>query len=193
MLSFLCLTHTCIAQSREDVRLPLHITQTKIYTSIKKFVPKDYLVLDQVDGDLNSDGLPDKIIVLKQKKEVTEEEKRPLLLLIKQKDGAFKKVAENDNIVLSAGDGGVHGDPYYGISIKKGFFSVERFGGSGWRWNQVITFKYNSKVNNWYLYKTGNEYWHYSDTKKVEGEYRTQKDFGVVLFADYINEQRDGD
>lgn len=151
------------------------------------------MILDQVDGDLNLDGLLDKVIVLRQKREITDEEKRPILLLIKQKDRSFKMAAENDNIILSAGDGGIHGDPYHGISIKNGFFSVEHFGGSGWRWNQVITFKYDSRLNNWCLYKTGNEYWHYSDNKKVKGGYKTQKDFGIVLFADYINEQRNGD
>jgi len=120
------------SQQKEKIRLPEHKIDTNSYASIKKFIPEGYIVMDQADGDLNGDGLIDKIVILRLKHEITEEEKRPVLLLIRRKDHSYRKAAENDNTILSLSDGGIHGDPYHGITIKKGYISFEHFGGSGW-------------------------------------------------------------
>lgn len=147
--------------------------------------------MDQVDGDLNGDGLIDKVLVLKLKYEITEEEKRPVLLLIRRKDCTLEKAAENDNIILSLSDGGVHGDPYHGVTIKRGYVSFEHFGGSGWRWNQVITFKYNKSLQNWFLHKIGSESWHISDPSNYKNDSQTKKEFGNMAFINYKNSWRD--
>jgi hypothetical protein len=180
-------------QKTEKIRLPAHRHDTNLYASIKRFIPKEYKIIDQANGDLNGDGLIDKILILKLKDEITEEEKRPVLLLIRQKDHSFKKIAENDNIILSLGDGGIHGDPYHGITIKKGYFSFEHFGGSGWRWNQVITFKYNQVNQNWFLYKTGSESWHIDYPLTVKSDHQTKAELGDVAFINYKNNWRDKD
>ena len=175
----------------EDTRLPVHKIDTTIYKRINKFIPKGYVVLDQCDGDLNGDGLKDKILILREKQEVTSEENRPVIILLKMQNGSYKKIAENDNIVLHAGDGGIHGDPYHGITIKKDKFSIEHFGGSSWRWNQVITFKYNRIKLNWYLYTVGSESWHFDPSTNFTSELETGHSFGVVQFSDYKNKWLD--
>ena len=99
--------------------------------------------------------------------------------------------ARNDLLVGSWDEGGLHGDPYHGITIRDGFFSVEEFGGSGWRWNYVVTFKYDKLENNWFLWKTSNEVWHLSTPKEIETTTKTTNDFGVVKFSDYRNPHKD--
>lgn len=176
---------------QSEIRLPNHKADNKIYSSIKKFIPKKYVVLDQANGDLNGDGVQDKILLLRLKHEITEEEQRPVLILLGLKNNKYRKIAENINIVLSLGDGGIHGDPYHGVTIKNGYFSIEHFGGSSWRWNQVITFKYSKQKQNWFLYKIGEESWHMNPTSNFIGSYKFPKDFGQVLFVNYKNALRD--
>ena len=43
------------------------------------------------------------------------------------------------------------GDPYQGITVKPGSFSLDFYGGSSWRWSTVYTFKYDVIKKNWYL------------------------------------------
>ncbi len=68
---------------------------------------------------------------------------RPLLILIGNSYGNLKKVAHNNNnTVLCHNCGGIFSDPFEGITIKNGYFSVEHYGGSNWRWTEIITYKY---------------------------------------------------
>ena len=173
---------------KENVHLPRHKINSNCYSAIKKFVPEGYVVMDQADGDLNGDGIADKILVLKLKRDFTEEGKRPVILLIGNQVHSFRKVAENENVLLSFSDGGIHGDPYHGISIKNGYFSFEHFGGSGRRWTQVITFKYDKEKQNWFLNKVGSESWHIDNPNKFKFVQFTKKDFGIVPFIDYQND-----
>ena len=177
----------------EDIRLPKHKINTTLHQAIISFIPHNYVILDQCDGDLNGDNVPDKILILRCKAEITEQEKRPIIILIGQKNHTYIKLAENDNIVLSLSDGGIHGDPYHGITIKNGCFSIEHFGGSSWRWNQIITFKYHPTQKIFYLNKIGSENWHFDPSQNFKSEYQNERDFGKVRFVDYKNKWREKD
>lgn len=59
--------------------------------------------------------------------------KRPLYILTGQSDQSYKLAAKNDNVVYCVNCGGIMGDPFSGIAIKNGYFSVEHYGGSAWR------------------------------------------------------------
>jgi hypothetical protein len=177
----------------EDRRLPKHKRDSTISASIRKFIPKEYIVLDQANGDVNGDGLKDKILVLWRRNEIVSGEKRPVIILLKLPNGSFHKAAENDDISLSYDQGGVHGDPFHGITIKNNCFSIEHFGGSSWRWNQVITFKYDGSKQNWYLYSVGSESWHFNPKTNFTSKHETERDFGKVLFTKYKNKWRDNE
>lgn len=159
--------------------------------SYTRYVPTNYVVLDSARGDLNLDGIEDILIVLKKPKEnetsnvIDSPEKRPLLLFIGQKNNEFKLVARNDATVLCFDCGGIMGDPYQGITIKNGYFSVEHYGGSAWRWTRVITYKYSKPENNWFLYKDGSESFHVSNPDNVEERIKTSKNFGKVSFENF--------
>ncbi|MBC9912745.1 hypothetical protein [Chitinophaga varians] len=166
-------------------------------TSLKAFIPKGYEILDTTTGDLNRDAWPDMVMVLRKKGEdstsdvVEHPEKRPLLVLLGQPDHSYKLAARNDNVVYCVDCGGMMGDPFQGVTIKQGYFSVEHYGGSAWRWTRIITFKYAPEDKNWYLYKDGGDSFHASMPDSVTTKVRTVKDFGKVPLVKYDIYKRD--
>ncbi|WP_158827419.1 hypothetical protein [Mucilaginibacter lacusdianchii] len=158
---------------------------------LRGFIPKGYEALDVTQGDLNRDAYPDAVMVLYKKGEektsdvIDHPEKRPLLLLTGQADKTYKLAARSDNAVYCVDCGGQMGDPFTGITIKNGYFSVEHYGGSGWRWTRIITFKYSPAEKNWFLYKDGGERFHAADPEKVKTEVETIKNFGKVPFQKF--------
>jgi hypothetical protein len=151
-------------------------------------VPKDYTILDTILGDLNLDSYADIIMLLKKDGEETTSdvidnpEKRPLLILLGQADNTYKLAARNDNVVLCVDCGGMMGDPYQQVVIKNGYFSIEHYGGSAWRWTRIVTFKYSPVDDYWYLYKDGGDSFHASDPENMTTKVKTTKDFGKVPF-----------
>lgn len=177
-------------QEKEDVRENSRKPDQR-EISISQFIPKGYTLLDSATGDLNLDPYPDMLLVLKKNGEdsisnvVDYKMKRPLLILIGQADKQFKLAASNDNAVYCVNCGGMMGDPYMGVVIKKGYFSIEHYGGSAWRWTRIITYKYSTVDKYWYLHKDGGVYYHTSDPDKVETKIRTIKIFGKICFDQF--------
>ncbi|MDT3401951.1 hypothetical protein [Mucilaginibacter terrae] len=181
-LSLTLSSSVCLAQSKKPVQVP---------AILKGFVPAGYEVLDLTRGDLNKDAYPDAIMVLYKKGEektsdvIDHPEKRPLLILTGQHDKSYKLAARSNNAVYCVDCGGMMGDPFTGITIKNGYFSVEHYGGSGWRWTRIITFKYNPADKSWYLFKDGGDSFHSGEPEKVKTKVKTVKDFGKVAFQKF--------
>jgi hypothetical protein len=165
------------------------IQKIALSPDISAFIPAGFSIMDTARGDLNLDGLNDLILVLKQNNEAELADSlenpvnRPLILLLGKADNTFEQARRNDQVVYCLNCGGIWGDPYNGITIKNGYFSVEHYGGSNWRWTRIITFKYSAKDKEWYLHKDGGDTYHTSDPDKVETKVQTTKDFGIVKFA----------
>jgi len=159
--------------------------------NLKGFIPAGYIALDLTKGDLNLDSYPDAVMVLYKKVEektsdvIDHPEKRPLLLLLGQADKSYKLATRSDNAVYCVDCGGQMGDPFTGITIKKGYFSVEHYGGSAWRWTRIITFKYSPSEKNWFLHKDGGERFHAISHEEVKTEVKTVKNFGKVPFQKF--------
>jgi hypothetical protein len=167
------------------VSLTLLISNDKLPESVLKIIPKDYTVLNFTKGDLNRDKFDDAILILKHNNEEHNEYKRPLYILLGDENGTYKVVAKNNSVVLGREDGGIYGDPFEGVTIKRGYFSIEHYGGSSWRWSRIITFKYNKNQKDWFLYKDGEKTYHISNPQKTTTEIQTVKDFGIVSFKNY--------
>ncbi len=163
----------------------------KVPDNLKAFVLSGYEVIDLAMGDLNRDVYPDYIMVLrkpneKQTSDVTEHpEKRPLLILIGRADKTYKLAGRNDKVVYCVDCGGIMGDPFQGVLIKNGYFSVEHYGGSAWRWTRIITFRYSASDKKWFLHKDGGESFHAGSPEKSETSVNTVKNFGRVLFEKF--------
>ena len=167
---------------------------------ILPFILTGYSVLDMESGDINKDGIDDIILILKKNDEdstsdVNEHpEARPLLLLLRSRDGKLTLAARNDSTVYCVNCGGMLGDPYTGITIMNGYFSIEHYGGSSWRWTRIITYKYSTKDKWWYLHRDGSEYTKMNPSTDPNAEaminagpdkIRTEKNFGKVRFEDF--------
>nr|WP_213491027.1 hypothetical protein [Mucilaginibacter sp. Bleaf8] len=159
--------------------------------NVKSFIPEGYEVLNFTKGDLNRDTHPDAIMVLYKKGEkktsdvTSHPEKRPLLVLTGQADKSYKLAARSNNAVYCIDCGGAMGDPFTGITIKNGYFSVEHYGGAAGRWTRIITFKYSPADQKWLLHKDGHEYFDATEPDKVQTKVRTVKNFGRVLFENF--------
>jgi hypothetical protein len=156
------------------------------YKSLKEIIPTDFTILDSTTGDIDKDGFIDLVLILKNNYEkLNTDTTRPLLLLQGNKAGQYKLIARNDSVVLCMGCGGVHGDPYQGITIKNGYFSIEHFGGSGWRWTRIITFEFDTKTKNFYLHRDAGQSWHTSDPNKTTENLFNKTDFDKISFEKY--------
>lgn len=165
--------------------------EVSVPENIKGFIPKGYIALDLTKGDLNRDAFPDAILVLYKKGEektsdvINLPEKRPLLVLIGSSNKTYKQAARSDNAVYCVDCGGQMGDPFTGVSIKNGYFSVEHYGGSGWRWSRIVTFKYAPTEKRWLLHKDGGERFNAITHEEVKTEVKTIKDFGKVTLEKF--------
>ncbi len=152
---------------------------------ISSFVPSGYEILSETKGDLNKDAQDDAILILKKSDEA-DDSKRPALILIGVDGNGYEKAAENDNAVLKLGDGGAMGDPFSGVTIKDGYFTLEHMGGASERWNRFITFKYDATDKKFYLHKDTIEGFNTDKPDKVLYNHtKTTKDFGKVAFEDF--------
>ncbi len=156
------------------------------YQRLPAFIPAAYSILDSASGDINKDGKKDLVLILKSKEEEMKvDTSRPLLLLAGDGKGSYKLEERNDSIVLCRGCGGAFGDPYAGITIKNGFFSIEHYGGSSWRWTRIITFRYDSKLKQYILHRDAGDSFHTSDPDKSKLHIYNKEDFGKLLFRKY--------
>lgn len=170
-----------------------YFNSEKLYSldQIKPYLPNDYTILDTCTGDLNRDSFADLLVVLKKNREdstsdITEHpEKRPLLLFLRSADSSYQLAARKDNVVLCIDGGGIMGDPYAALVIKNGYFSVEHYGGSGWRWKRITTFKYVPAEDKWYLHKDASQIHSSVEPEKVFTTVWTTEQFGKVRLEDF--------
>ena len=126
----------------------------KIPAELKPFVLKGYNALDFAEGDLNGDNKKDAVLILKINGEDsinTDDLIRPFLLLIRQVNGKLLLIKRTDSLVMCRACGGVWGDPYEGLEMKKNGFMISFYGGSSWRWGYDFTFSYNATSKDWFL------------------------------------------
>ncbi|MGI4865344.1 MAG: hypothetical protein ACRYFZ_15590 [Janthinobacterium lividum] len=163
----------------------------KLPIAIRRLLPAGYVVLAAEPGDLNRDALPDYLVVLNRPNEqktsdvVAHPTKRPLLLFLGGAGGTYTLAARTDNAVYCVDCGGIMGDPFMGLTIKKGYFTVEHYGGSAQRWTRFVTFKYDPVGRAWLLHRDGSEHFHATDPEHGTTTATTAKNFGRVPLAKF--------
>lgn len=200
----LLLAFSLNVNSQQKTIVKKHVTFNKKINSsnekLKSFIPKGYEAIAEKKGNLNLDKTEDCILVIRKTTEETtsnmdegKPDKRIVLLLLGQKDGSYKLAYKNQNVADCIDCGGVFGDPFSGISIKNGYFSIEHKIAGGHHWEQIITFKFNKTKNNWYLYKDHfiNYVLDTSNDPNAEAliadvdKLKTVKDFGEISFQNF--------
>jgi hypothetical protein len=156
--------------------------------SLKSYIPQGYSILDSASGYLNNDTYKDVVLILKYKYEnIGADTTRPLLLLAgTKKNNHYSLMAKNDSVVLCKECGGIFGDPFQGITIKRGYFSIEHYGGSSWRWTRIITFKYSIKTKQFLLHRDAGVSYHNTENPIKETKLISNKsDFGKLNFINF--------
>ncbi|MEZ5017900.1 MAG: hypothetical protein R2800_12655 [Flavipsychrobacter sp.] len=110
----------------------------------EEFVPKGYTLYNAYKGDLNRDDYEDAIIILEPLNNPDDMTNRAVALLVGDAEGKLSQVAYCANAVLCKECGGTFGDPFSDVVIKNGYFTLEHYGGSSYRWTHDPTFKYNA-------------------------------------------------
>lgn len=111
-----------------------------------KQVPARYQAIKEVQGDLDRDGKPEKIVVYNTAPDTAETggvERE--VVIYKQQGNQWKPWQRSRTAVGGSRDGGMMGDPFVDIEVKNGILLVYHWGGSRQKWN--ITDKYRFQNN----------------------------------------------
>jgi hypothetical protein len=136
------------------VLLASFVCHSQINKSLASFIPREYDTLygGLAKGDLNKDGIEDVVLALFHKMEdqslehvnVDSIPSRRLIVLFGTKNG-YAKAIESSTALLCKHCGGVFGDPFNGIDIKKGVLQIYHYGGSAWKWASTHKFRLQNK------------------------------------------------
>ena len=115
---------------------------------IESLIPSGYSLFLQVDGDLNSDGLADALVVLASQSDP--ENVRPLLVLLRSPAGGYALSARAEHAIPEGISGGVAAaDGFDELKISNNTFSISHYGGSSVvnaeRW------QFRFQQGDWYL------------------------------------------
>jgi len=165
-------------------------------TSVEQFTPANWMIIDQVSGDLNNDGSADLAVVFEYNKPVDEirvygdntsaiikETQKPRILAIFFKNrstGILSLSTQNNDFILRSEEGGKLGDPLQQIAIKDQQLYLRFQGGSEWRWELGYTFKFENK--DWFLTSAINLYFNQNSGDMTERVYdfKTRELFTTV-------------
>ncbi|MGZ5445073.1 MAG: hypothetical protein ACXW5U_24770 [Thermoanaerobaculia bacterium] len=150
---------------------------------VQPFVEKNTTILAVERGDLNRDGREDVVLVLEPE---DREQPRPLLVLVRESNGVLKVAKRSAKSVLCRNCGGVMGDPFQGVVIENGRFTLEHYGGSSWRWSANYTFAWSRRDQSWQLVRVESTSFHAGDPDKVEKTVHTPpRDFGLIDVTEF--------
>ncbi|MBF2064889.1 MAG: hypothetical protein IGS39_10785 [Calothrix sp. C42_A2020_038] len=123
------LTETAIAQSVQPINSNLVPVQGR---TVQDFVPKGWRIQNRVDGDINNDRRSDTVLALVQTG-TQFERARALVVLVRQANGTFRRLAVADKLLLCSSCAGALSSPDGAdadIKIKSGVIIVSQLSGS---------------------------------------------------------------
>lgn len=169
--------------------------------SIEELTPTNWTVIENINGDLNHDGIDDVAVIFESNSvtdetrtygdnntEIIKETQKPRILAIFFKDkstGNYYLSVQNNDFILRAQEGGKLGDPLNQVAIKDQQLYLRFQGGAEWRWEMGYTFKFENK--DWFLTSAINLYFNQNTGDMTERVY----DFKTrVLFTTVGNLHR---
>ena len=183
LMTALALASAAFAKELDAAKLP---------AELKPFVSKNYRAIFAGSEDLNGDGKDDYLLVIEKTsppKSVLDDSlpsDRSLLIITRQPDGSLKQAVRNDRLVYCRECGGVMGDPFITVTLKKNRFTVNHYGGSNWRWTADYTFAWSRIDQAWQLVAYDSESFHTSDIENIKYEHCVPpRHFGKLDLASF--------
>ena len=109
----------------------------------KEFQPIGSAIIDSIDGDLDGDKIHEKVIVY-DTKDTTDMGTVREIQVLKKKGGKWSILEKSRNVILESKGGGMMGDPYQSIEIKKGILLITQAGGSSWKWGYTDKYRFQN-------------------------------------------------
>jgi hypothetical protein len=174
--------------------------EIKVPAEVAPFIEAGAKAIAVESADLNGDGRKDYVLVLHRDGVAKDTEdfpvdQRPLLVLIRGADGRLSIAKRNNKIVMCDQCGGVFGDPFEGIRVRRNSFTVDHYGGSNWRWKYEYQFNYSRIDQTWQLVRVKDVSYHTSNPNKMTTMYFTPpRDYGKINVEafdpeNYLNEK----
>jgi len=144
---FFAMLITAIASASEDT-LPVKQIPHQGH-ALRDFVPRGWMVEQEVSGDLNGDGAPDRAAILVENKPdmdkdgAINERQRGLIILLSAAGNSLQLAGTNDSILQCTTCGGVKGG--VSMEIKKGVVIISQMSGS--REFTYVTWRFRLDAN----------------------------------------------
>lgn len=106
-------------------------------------IPKGYLLLEEKLGDLDKDGILEKVSVYNTT-DSTEEGIEREIFILKKAGEQWTIWKRSTNAILRSNQGGMMGDPFQGIDIKNGLLIISLAGGSSWKWSHEDKYRFQN-------------------------------------------------
>lgn len=101
-------------------------------------------VIGEAAGDLDKDGIDEKVIILDTGLDGEIGTQRTLLIY-KQKQDKWTLWHSSQGPVLDSAHGGMMGDPFISVAIQRGAIVIDHFGGSRQKWSYTHRYRFNGK------------------------------------------------
>ena len=111
--------------------------------SQENYFQNEYEIIAEKLGDLNNDGIDEKVIVFKTPDSTDYGNIREIQIL-KQLNGKWSLWKKSRNAILASKDGGMDGDPFGNIEIKNGILLINQNGGSSWKWDYTDKYRFQN-------------------------------------------------
>ena len=102
-------------------------------------------IIQEITGDLDKDGISEKVIVFETNRRQELGTERDLEIY-KMEDGQWKLWFQSSKAIMKSLEGGTLGDPFQGIAIKNGLLLIEHYGGSNLRWSYTHKYRFQNKI-----------------------------------------------
>ncbi len=107
-------------------------------------IPKGHTMLSQASGDLDTDGVDEKVVVLNNGI-ISDFGEERTIFIFKADNGAWKLWERATGAILPSENGGMMGDPFESIKIERGALVINHFGGSRIKWEYTHRFRFQNK------------------------------------------------
>ena len=144
-------------------------------------VPVPYHKIREVLGDLDRDGIAEKIVVYNKSDEDEANGVDREVIIFKSSGKGWNIWQRSSTAVGNSRGGGMMGDPFEDIEVKNGILFISQSGGSSWKWSHVDKYRFQNKqlelIGYSSFYGKLCEYWTSVDYNLSTGKVEYKKEY----------------